>query len=453
MKHLTITLALAAGMSMPLPALDLEVTPGSMTSVMPILETTSDTSLKLSGSANAADLSQLKYMPSTITRLDMSGLTIEGGEIPASMLTGSKIKDFIFPAGITAIGASVFAATPIESIAIPAGVTKIGDYAFANCKSLTTVTIPADVTTLGKGLFKDCTKLSNLEIGNFPKEAPASIFDGCTSLSYPVPAGVEKIGDYAWRSTPLESITLVGVQSIGAYAFANMPNLIIVNISNSEELTFGAGAFFGDTALSQLPDIIGTLSPGALAHTSGRLVTQISTPVIPEGAFANNSDITGIKFTKEVRSIGDYAFRGDTSLGNIDAEDLNSNIPEVTELSFSGLENEEGLYPINLNVTPESLDDWKAHPVWGLFRVVKSSTGIVNTEASDFNVNIARNGESITINATSPIERVAVYSVDGMQLAESMPASTYCEISGLPAGDVLLVQVSSGKAVTMRKLK
>ena len=43
-------------------------------------------------------------------------------------------------------------------------VTSIGEFAFANCKSLTSINIPNRITSIGEGAFANCESLTSIVI-------------------------------------------------------------------------------------------------------------------------------------------------------------------------------------------------------------------------------------------------------------------------------------------------
>ena len=76
---------------------------------------------------------------------------------------------------------------------IPNSVTNIGDYAFAYCKSLTSVRIPNSVTCIGDGAFTFCYGLTSVVIPNSVTCIGDDAFERCESLtSIIIPKGTRK---------------------------------------------------------------------------------------------------------------------------------------------------------------------------------------------------------------------------------------------------------------------
>ncbi|MDR0713506.1 MAG: leucine-rich repeat domain-containing protein, partial [Bacteroidales bacterium] len=106
-------------------------------------------SLKITGGAMATtDFTYIRSnMAATLQELDLSGATLSGNALPDNALQNcTGLQTFVFPAGVTAIGASAFfdCSGLTGSLNLPAGVISIGEYAFSGCNGLTgSLTLPA----------------------------------------------------------------------------------------------------------------------------------------------------------------------------------------------------------------------------------------------------------------------------------------------------------------------
>ena len=208
-------------------------------------------------------------------------------------IDGNKLEgEVVIPDGTVAIRADAFSGqTSLTSIVIPNSVTSIEDSAFRGCNSLTSVTIPNSVTSIGISAFSGCTSLVSVTIPDGVTSIGYGAFWGCTSLtSVIIGNGVTSIGGAAFRDcTSLTSIIIPGsVTSIGDQAFGYCPSL--------ERLTVAPG--------------------NPKYHSAGNCVIETATGTLIQGC--NNSVIPS---DGSVTSIGDYAFRGCTSLTSITIPD------------------------------------------------------------------------------------------------------------------------------------
>lgn len=455
-------------LSAPVTAMDLTVAPGELSRNLVAMQNTKDTRLVLTGNADVRDLALLRQISRTVTDIDMSGLEIEAytytdgdymgrtsfaaGEIPPYMLMGCGIKSFTFPRNVVSIGESAFAATGLVTVNIPVSVKSVGSYAFANCASLTGFSITEPVT-LGAGVLKDCASLSNATFEYDILNIPESMFDGCSAYSQGVPDSVTSIGAYAFRGTAIKEVRIEKVTSIGDYAFANIPALKSVSLSATEDIKIGRGVFLNDHGIETLPVWAGNVGDAAMAHTAGISKSVINSERIGVGAYANNTKLDTVILGSDVKSIDSHAFRHDKSLKVVDVNRRGKNVIDVKEDSFSGLLNDEGKYDISLYVAKDDQAPWKAHPVWSLFNIVNGQSGITDNIAdSATELTVVKRGDVLAVNASEPIDYIGVFDLSGMKVYEATPGATEIEISGLPAGEVLVVKAISAGIIKVVKV-
>ncbi|MDE6006709.1 MAG: leucine-rich repeat domain-containing protein [Muribaculaceae bacterium] len=469
MKRIIYTLLVCLMVYGSADALRVQVNTGKLYEQMPAIENTSDDLLELRGSANAADLLMLRKMSGSIETLDMSELIVEAssfpdesttgqkiyaeGELPAYMLAGSAVKNVMFPKNVKIIGEGTFSSSGLRSVNVPPTVNKIGNYAFASCPELANASLSSEAQ-LGIGMFKDCRKLKAVRF-EFPVTyIPVGMFDGCVIYSEKIPSSVKTVDDYAFRKTALKSLNLSNISSIGEYAFADMPELSSVTFSEAGAINLGVGAFFNDKGLESLPAFMSELPKLALAQNIGKSQVVIRSSRIGEAAYANNPNIDTITLGPEVRIINKNAFRNLKGLKLVDACRLKSNVPEVDEEAFSGLLTDTGTYEIELNVAKGSEPAWKAHPVWSLFKIGQYETGVdIMSDSSDVEIIVNRDGPTIYVSASTDIDFMGIYSMDGTCLYENTPSSEMITVNNLPSSDILVIKVKAGQTVKIVKLR
>ena len=165
---------------------------------------------------------------------------------------------------------------------IPNSVTNIGDYAFAYCKSLTSVRIPNSVTCIGDGAFTFCYGLTSVVIPNSVTCIGDDAFERCECLtSIIIPNSVMSIGHGAFRAcSSLTSITIPNsVTSIGDSAFEYCSGLTSITIPNSV-MSIGYGAFFG---CSGLTSVVIPNSVTCIGNDAFERCESLTSIIIPKG--------------------------------------------------------------------------------------------------------------------------------------------------------------------------
>ena len=292
----------------------------------------------------------------------------------------SGLKSVTIPSGNTTVATSTFyGCTDLESVVIPNGVTTIGSNAFYNCTSLKNVVIPESVASIGSYAFNMCESLTRINIPQNTTTINGSAFYGCkgelivnnasiieknySSSSYPTSSSsnwlygaqfdkitlgsnIEKIGDYVFRGcSSLTTITIPdNVSLIGDYAFYGCSGLANLSIP-ANTTSIGIYAFYGCSSLSKvvIPGSVTTIGGYSFYNCRGEL--EINSKDFVENDYLSNnypaynsSWLYGAKFTKltignNVEKIGNYAFRGCSTLTSVT---IPENLSSIGTYAFYG---------------------------------------------------------------------------------------------------------------------
>jgi len=214
----------------------------------------------------------------------------------------------------------------ITSITLPDTVKEIKDSAFEFCVSLKTFKLPKSLEVIGNTVFSECRGLENIYIPSSVKKIGVCVFTGCTALEtievspdnefycsddygvlmnkektvllqfpagstdtrYRIEESITSIDDYAFeKSVNLEEVTLpAGLKKIGAYAFQKS-GIKSITLGNSVE------------------------SIGDLCFNESKLMTVDlgkSLKAIGNSSFGWCSSLSEIAIPATVKSIGSSAF-------------------------------------------------------------------------------------------------------------------------------------------------
>ena len=258
---------------------------------------------------------------------------------------------YVFISGtVKTIGEQAFAdCTSLSTLIVSDGVEKIGKGAFYHCSALVALTIPASVQEIGYAVFSGCSALTEITLPFVGSVANAELFDetslfgyifganrydggtliqqyfmkngGTYQTSYYIPSRLQTVtvtgGDIPFGAfsgcLTLNTVTVDGVLSIGAYSFYGCVNLKTVTI-HANGASIGEYSFFGCVNLESV-----TIADGVTA--------------IGESAFCGCLKLDGVTVPAGVKTIGEKAFFGCTSLSDIT---ILSGVETIASHAFGG---------------------------------------------------------------------------------------------------------------------
>lgn len=229
----------------------------------------------------------------------------------------------------------------LESVTLPDGLEHIGAYAFADCGNMTSVTLPETLESAGEGVFSGCSSLTSTG------KIPAVDYISASSVQ------LNTLPDYFLSGTAVTDAELAeGFVSVGSYALSEMSALNRISVPDSLKY-FAAGAFSGDTALSEVSfsknSAFEQIGEEAFAYCAsltdfpfaklgnfkkiGKRAFMYSGLTgfsfndsyteIDESAFEKCEKLNDISFGEKLNTIGEYAFKDCVGLSDLDLTNIN----------------------------------------------------------------------------------------------------------------------------------
>ena len=264
----------------------------------------------------------------------------------------TAITNLISPGSVEEMGTFAFAGCrSLTSVSFGSGVKTIGEQAFMYCVNLTKVVLPVNLETLGKRAFEFCQGLTELDIRsgniqgltNLPSVKKLTIGPKVNTLNV--------LSDYAKEGKYLEELN---IDDLGTWCNLTLGNpLPLREISSGTPTKINIGGNpVGDlnipdgvTRISKsifnnwpitgviIPNSVTELEEGCFANNKQLRTVSIGTGItkIPEGCF-ENSMVNNLQLPSTIREIGARAFMGNT----FPTITLPSTLRRIGRMAFKG---------------------------------------------------------------------------------------------------------------------
>lgn len=261
--------------------------------------------------------------------------------------------------GITYIGEGAFAGTALDDFLVPDKTEEIGASAFAGCASMRSITIGKKCSWIGDGAFSGCSALSSITVSG--KNKYLSCKDGClysfdgtillsaaaVSGELVLPEGLTAIQPYAFEDNTRVSFVVLpnSLEELSEYSFYNCTGLKKIKLSDN--ITFiGDNAFSGCTGLKTItiPAACGTVQGNpfkyctklskikvAKGNKNYKAVKGMLTSYDKKTIIAAPAKSGSYTLYSKCRSIGDFAFCGNTKLEKLE---LNTQFKTIGAAAF-----------------------------------------------------------------------------------------------------------------------
>lgn len=167
------------------------------------------------------------------------------------------LNKVVLPKNVTTIPGRAFSNTDIARVEIPAtatigwgafsechnlkevvfenGFNGLGENAFLDCTGLTTISFPESVTKINNETFSGCSALQSIELPNTLTSLGYGSFYRSGLNSITIPASIKRIPENCFAESEIVYADIEGATQIAQNAFANCPNLLVLNLPTTLE--------------------------------------------------------------------------------------------------------------------------------------------------------------------------------------------------------------------------
>lgn len=232
--------------------------------------------------------------------------------------------------GVAIIGERAFRWSGIVSIEFPDSVASIGRYVFEECSDLTSAVIPQHATAIAAGMFCKCYKLTSFTIPANVSEIKDEAFYGCYKMTdITIPLSVTRIGDRAfcgcnslrniWYGGTFEQWRAISVGedngslhnailNCNGTAYQICGDNLFWSLDSDGVLTISGYGPMYDYDSMEHPSWPEPLTTAPWGWQITGLIIEDGVTGIGANAFASCEDLTWVRFSPTVSSIGELAF-------------------------------------------------------------------------------------------------------------------------------------------------
>lgn len=346
-------------------------------------------------------------------------------------------------------------------------------------------------------------------------EIPPYIFMGLQAETLKLPQATTIIGDGAFATSRISSITLPAVSTLGRFAFHDCRNLQSVDFTKATISELPSGTFRGCTSLQTalFAGTVTSVGDRAFYNSGIRSVSLPGAVYVGDYAFALAPRLEQVVLASNCK-LGDGAFFGDTDMTALAGYDGNSGsltfagsgmteLPtmvnsatiqngmfagsdirkvrlgsKVTRIEANAFRRADHLEAVDVSelgtncpeadaeafagldlskvilyVEDGKEDHWKSVPVWREFDITGRTATIDNLTESPSALYIYLDGDILTVKAETPITEFSVYSLDGKLLTQGALGNTVASVSAAGFPEVIIVKAADKVNTKILKIR
>lgn len=216
----------------------------------------------------------------------------------------------------------------LKHINVSAELEQIDDYAFANCTQLCSVNMSYAVKSIGIKAFEDCSSLEQIFIPNSVSKIHETAFDGCETVQFLAEDGfyasqyakehqipilehdiyatdiADKLSEEDARRKDTEIMTIATTPDASTVTDKNVGR---ANVDNPNPILAQTNVV-ADHAVLFMDNTTQEVVTGEADSDRNRILKKSESGKIPDSAFYQDKELTEADISKEITSIGEFAF-------------------------------------------------------------------------------------------------------------------------------------------------
>lgn len=432
-----------------------------------------------------------------IATIDGIKYHIENGEATIAVQDENLSGDIVIPESISYNGNNyvviratngAFQNTDITSIILPNSITALGNICFRFCHNLTSVKLPDNITSLGDEKFMRCSKLSVIELPKKLISLGQYCFMNCNITKLTLPNSITTIGQGCFYScSNLETVTLPqnitnlpaacfedckelseitlheGITSLGQSCFAGCSSLTSIKLPKSINKITGSmfnGCFENCSNLSEVTCLWNNLDDIDVANCTFNNIFSEARLYIPKGTteiYKAKEPWSNFKYIIEENDITEDAEKCQTP--TISYSDKKLTFTSLTEgakyhytitdddvkteaYSEDGIIDLSASYKISVYASADGYknSDRATATLYFINAGLENTTGVLQIEKQR-GVLISTEGNNISISGLDDNEKVYLYNLQGMSLAEGTACAGTVNLNAGNEQGVVIIKI------------
>ena len=381
----------------------------------------------------------------------------------------SDITSITLPNSITSLGNNCFSlCNNLISVKLPDNITSLGDYTFQSCNKLSSIKLPSTLTSLGEYCFSHCDGLTSLLLPNSITTLGEGCFMGCENIeTITLPSNITSLpANCFFLCKELSEITLhEGITSLGQACFSGCLSLTSIKLPKSINKIDGGnisgnGCFEDCSNLQEVTCLWDNLDGIDVYHKTFNNIFSEAKLYIPKGTMAmykakepwNNfkyiieeNDITEDAEKCQTPTIGysnkELTFTSQTEGANYHYTITDDDI-KTEAYSEDGIISLSATYKISVYASAYGYknSDRATATLYFINAGLENTTGVLEIEEQR-GVLISTAGNNISISGLDDNEKVYLYNLQGMSLAEGTACAGTVNLNAGNERGVVIVKI------------